>query len=153
MSHYFQYPIICPSCGEPIACYAKQYNELLDDGYTKEDALNELGFTLPCSRIAFLQPTVKYHDTVDRQKIDGVGGKFSFAIGSSSDPNRRFRSEEIPEGINIDHVDQRGKYYEFVRPTTPGIPTHGNRPPQIFRNQEYNGLISSEICGLTYYAG
>ena len=39
---YWEWTIRCITCNQPIACFVPQYLQLLADGYSIEQALNEL---------------------------------------------------------------------------------------------------------------
>lgn len=72
MATYDEYPIRCETCNEQIACHVEAFEVLLQAGYTKEDALNELGITAWCSRIAMTHPTTVFYNMEDRQVIEGL---------------------------------------------------------------------------------
>jgi len=47
-------PIRCFTCGKPVAQDWEKYNEVVDDGKSPKDALDELGYTRVCCRRMFL---------------------------------------------------------------------------------------------------
>jgi DNA-directed RNA polymerase subunit N (RpoN/RPB10) len=68
---YKEYPILCPSCGEPLACYSKEYERLVYNGFTIEDALNELHLMNPCTRAYMMDPTVVKFNIQNTSVIEG----------------------------------------------------------------------------------
>jgi len=71
METYKEYPIRCKTCNEQIACFSADYEILLDSGYTFEAALDELGITEYCSRIAMMTPTIVAFNMENREVIEG----------------------------------------------------------------------------------
>lgn len=71
MEFYKEYPIRCKTCGEQLACYAEEYEQLLESGYSIEDALNELGITDYCSRIGMMNPPIVTFNMENREVIEG----------------------------------------------------------------------------------
>jgi DNA-directed RNA polymerase subunit N (RpoN/RPB10) len=71
MESYREYPIRCKSCGEQIACYAPDFEQAIEEGFTPEEALNQLGITDYCSRIAMLNPVIVAFNMENRQVIEG----------------------------------------------------------------------------------
>ncbi len=47
-------PIRCFSCGKPFAHLYEKYKNLVKDGKTQKEALDELGITRMCCRAQFL---------------------------------------------------------------------------------------------------
>lgn len=72
MDLYTEYPIRCKSCGEQIACFVKEYEQLKSTGLTTEEALNSLGIINWCSRVAFMNPTYVTFNMENRDAIDGI---------------------------------------------------------------------------------
>lgn len=68
---YAEYPIRCSTCNEPIACLAEDYERLLDNGASIEDALNYLGIMAYCSRNAMMNPTYVPYNVQNRRVIEG----------------------------------------------------------------------------------
>lgn len=71
MESYKEYAIRCKTCNEPIAYLAPTYEELLASGVSTEEALNFIGLTEWCSRIAMLTPTIVTFNMENRQVIEG----------------------------------------------------------------------------------
>lgn len=71
MDTYKEYPIRCKSCNEQLACYAPDYEALLEAGSTEEQSLNELGIMAYCSRIAMMNPTIVSFNMENREVIEG----------------------------------------------------------------------------------
>lgn len=71
METYKEYPIRCKTCNEQLACFADDYEGLLDTGLTPEEALNELGITDYCSRISMMAPTIVAFNMENREVIEG----------------------------------------------------------------------------------
>ena len=71
METYEEYPIRCKTCNEQIACFAADYEVLLEAGSSPEEALNQLGITDYCSRMAFLAPTFVAFNMENREVIEG----------------------------------------------------------------------------------
>jgi len=72
MSYYKEYPIRCISCNELLGCYSDLFEELLENNYTPEDALNELNIFNYCSRINMLNPTLVSFNMENREVIEGL---------------------------------------------------------------------------------
>lgn len=68
---YKEYPILCPSCGEPLACYSKEYERLVLNGFSIEQALNELHLMNPCTRAYMMDPTVVKFNIQNSSVIEG----------------------------------------------------------------------------------
>lgn len=71
MENYREYPIRCKSCGGQIACYTHAFELALTQNYTSEAALNELGLTDYCCRMAMLNPVMVAFNMENRQVIEG----------------------------------------------------------------------------------
>jgi DNA-directed RNA polymerase subunit N (RpoN/RPB10) len=71
METYKEYVIRCKSCNEQLACYASEYEALLNGNYSVEDTLNILGIINPCSRIAMMNPTIVSFNMENREVIEG----------------------------------------------------------------------------------
>lgn len=74
MDSYKEYPVRCRTCNEQIACFAADYEELLETGMSIEEALNNLGIMRYCSRIAMMSPTIVTFDMENRDLIEGLKG-------------------------------------------------------------------------------
>jgi DNA-directed RNA polymerase subunit N (RpoN/RPB10) len=73
MLSYRWYPTLCRTCGEPLSCYAKEYeNLILNVGMSIEEALNSLFLMNPCTRSEMMNPTIKFFNL---QNIEVVEGK------------------------------------------------------------------------------
>ena len=71
MDTYKEYPIRCKTCNEQIAAFSGLYEDLLGTGLSREEALNELGISNWCSRIAMMNPTVVNFNMENREVIEG----------------------------------------------------------------------------------
>lgn len=71
METYPEYPIRCETCNEQIAAFAADFEAMVEAGSTVEEALNELGITLECSRIALMNPTHVAFNMENREVIEG----------------------------------------------------------------------------------
>lgn len=71
MEYYKEYPIRCKTCNEQLACFAKDYEEYIQAGHTPQEALDELGIELRCSRIAMVSPTIVCFNMENREVIEG----------------------------------------------------------------------------------
>lgn len=71
METYEEYPIRCKTCNEQIACFAPDFKALLEAGFSAEDALNDLGIMMPCSRTAMIEPTFVAFNMENREVIEG----------------------------------------------------------------------------------
>ena len=72
MESYKEYPVRCKSCGEQIAAFADDFEQLLATGSTIEEALNMLGIMALCSRRAMMNPTTITYNMENRQAIEGL---------------------------------------------------------------------------------
>ncbi|CAH6418988.1 Hypothetical protein HVR_LOCUS174 [uncultured virus] len=71
MEYYKEYSIRCKTTNDQIACFAPTYEGLLASGLSEEEALNELGITTWCCRIAMLNPTIVMFNMENREVIEG----------------------------------------------------------------------------------
>ena len=76
MYSYREYPIRCESCGEQLACYAEEYENLVESFSSQGDsaeerALNILGIMEPCSRINMINPVIRIYNKENRNLIEG----------------------------------------------------------------------------------
>lgn len=71
MESYKEYPIRCKTCNEQIACFSSTYEDLLFTGISEEEALNNIGITKWCSRIAMMNPTIVAFNMENREVIEG----------------------------------------------------------------------------------
>ena len=62
MDYYYEYPIRCKTCNEQIACYSEDFKNYLEATNNVELALDYVGITNWCSRIAMITPIkIKYN--------------------------------------------------------------------------------------------
>ena len=61
---YIVYPISCFTCNKRVGHLAKPYQQLLSQGFSAEDALDQLGLNRPCCRIKIFNP-VRYFFNVE----------------------------------------------------------------------------------------
>lgn len=71
MEYYKEYPIRCKTCNEQLSCFASAYEDYLASGLSEEEALNAIGITDPCSRIAMTNPTIVTFNMENREVIEG----------------------------------------------------------------------------------
>jgi len=71
METYKEYPIRCKTCNEQIACFAEEYENLVDSGLTIEETLNTMDIMHPCSRQAFMNPVTVNFNMENREVIEG----------------------------------------------------------------------------------
>ncbi len=71
MEWYREYPIRCKTCNEPLAVHSPHYEALISQNYSQREALDFLGITLYCSRIAMMNPTIVMFDMENRAVIEG----------------------------------------------------------------------------------
>lgn len=71
MESYKEYSIRCKTCNEQLSCFAADYESYLEAGLSEEDALNAVGITDPCSRIAMTNPTIVTFNMENREVIEG----------------------------------------------------------------------------------
>ena len=119
---YKVYPIRCNTCGRLIDCYAGQYEALLEQGYTIEEALDQLGYKEPMCRIPFMTPTIVKHNLQNQNVVDGTLD-VTKAVAMLEEEIKALPKEKKKlkgEGIQI----QKNNVNEtFVYPTEVGIPT------------------------------
>lgn len=72
MLKYREYPVRCPNCNEQLACYSNEYENMVNNDISKEDALNNLNIRNYCSRIAMLNPNIITYDMENRKVIEGI---------------------------------------------------------------------------------
>jgi DNA-directed RNA polymerase subunit N (RpoN/RPB10) len=75
MESYREYPIRCKTCNAQISRYSDAFEQLVT-GFAGqpnpvEQALNELGITNYCCRIALMTPTIVQFDMENRELIEG----------------------------------------------------------------------------------
>lgn len=118
--HYEEFPICCYTCNENLGIYEDTFNDMLNNGFTKEQALNDLGITDPCSRILMMNPVLVKFDMENRDLIEGI------SESRKQSPNilRRNKSsssnEPIGEGLSLDIDENKEKPFE--EPVYVGVP-------------------------------
>ena len=78
METYNEYPIRCKTCNEQIAARSYEFVELLNSGYSIENALNLMEIFNYCSRIALITPTIVAFNMEQRDLIEGRTGSEVF---------------------------------------------------------------------------
>lgn len=70
--NYKWYPTLCRTCGEPLSCYAQEYeNLILNVGMSIEEALNTLQLMNPCTRSEMMNPTTKFFNIQNTEVVEG----------------------------------------------------------------------------------
>lgn len=95
MEYYEEYPIRCKTCNGQIACYSYEYREYLNSGSTIQQALDSLGLTNYCCRIAMKDPVVVTFDMENRKVIEGskkIDAADDFGVSSVETPNTAFEA-------------------------------------------------------------
>ena len=72
MRTYREYVIRCKTCNEQLACFSQTYEDLIANGLTIEETLNNLGIMLPCSRAAMMNPTYVNFNMENRDVVEGL---------------------------------------------------------------------------------
>jgi DNA-directed RNA polymerase subunit N (RpoN/RPB10) len=181
MEYYKEYSIRCKSCNEQIACFVPDFESLKSTGMTEEEALNEIGITETCSRIAFIHPTYVFHNMENRELIEGF--KTVDNIETSNPNNSSFLQPYFnpcldDSKININEKIEENTTFSLVKSLKSKIkPLIENRELVEDKNEtfkyptlvgfseiNYNPLIGDEfmdvgsmkkskiINGRTYYA-
>lgn len=71
-TYYKEHPIRCKTCFEPIASRTFEFELLLNNGMTVEEALNAMDIMEPCSRIAMMNPTFVFYNLEHRGVVEGT---------------------------------------------------------------------------------
>lgn len=71
MEYYIEYPVACQTCNENVACHVEDFLQLKSIGMSEENALNELGIDLYCTRLAFRGTCVPFN-MEHRKAIEGI---------------------------------------------------------------------------------
>lgn len=95
MEFYLEYPIRCMTCNEQIEAHAPKFESMVGSGISVEDALNAMGITTWCSRIAFMVPVIVNFNMENRDAIDGLK-----PVASVSGP-----SKELPYLISAPEMN------------------------------------------------
>jgi DNA-directed RNA polymerase subunit N (RpoN/RPB10) len=71
MDTYREYPIRCKTCNDQLACFSEDYETLLENDLSIEEALNQLGIMDYCCRISMMTPTIVPFNMENREVIEG----------------------------------------------------------------------------------
>lgn len=72
MDAYNEYMVKCWTCNDLLSCFAADYEAMVANGTTTEEALNNLGLTEPCCRALMLNPVVVTFNMENREVINGL---------------------------------------------------------------------------------
>lgn len=105
MDSFREYPIRCKTCGEPIACKARAFEQALSTGISREEALSGVDLTAYCSRSAMLNPPIVTFDMENREAIEGFKDVRTVVDadpnGSLSDPIFAACTPELQFKLNL----------------------------------------------------
>lgn len=151
------YVIRCGDSGNLIDCRVEDYNKLINQGYSIEEALNKLGIFKECCRTRFIVPSkaflrlenrkliegrIPYSSNLqpDKEVIENEGINLGFMIKAT--PNR-----SIDDVINVEDFEEEYKY-----PTEISIPTVNKRDFPNSKNMRFVGAgkYSEVISGSKY---
>lgn len=71
MNFYYQYAVRCPTCNELIACVSPYFINLVENGSTTEEALNEIGLEKWCCRMTMLNPSPMFFNMEVLDVVEG----------------------------------------------------------------------------------
>lgn len=131
METYEEYPVRCKTCNEQIACFSEDYKALIEAGSTIEEALNELGIMVECSRAALMNPTFVSFNMENREVIEGFK-----SVDAATDDDAQNESmarpvftpclpTQSPQGAPV----LGPQTITLPGPTTPGLP--GMMQPRV----------------------
>ena len=89
MDYYYEYPIRCKTCNEQIACYSEDFKNYLETTNNVELALDYIGITNWCSRIAMMTPIKIKYNLENRALVLGI---------------TNIETDEIPNEENIKFI-------------------------------------------------
>lgn len=69
---YDIHSVMCRTCGSLISCYVSIYKSLLDQGFTIENALNQMNVVNMCCRTCFMSPPKAFFNMIDNDKVRGI---------------------------------------------------------------------------------
>ncbi len=72
MRSYREYVVRCKTCNTPLAHLAQTYEDLVANGLTIEEALNNLGLDMPHCRAAMMNPTYVNFNMENRDVVEGI---------------------------------------------------------------------------------
>lgn len=96
------FPIRCITCGKVLADKQSQYDDLISQGYTVEEALDRVGFWRICCRTRAMNPEVHVFTNIDR-------------------PTRK--RSDVAKIYKISEVAAIGGKSSIQKPRTPKTPT------------------------------
>lgn len=83
MNGYEEWHVRCPSCLEVVRGKVDIFMDLIDSGFSKKEALDNMGINMLCTRKEFITPYYVYHNMENINVIDGHEDSYT-AIGPSS---------------------------------------------------------------------
>lgn len=162
-SYYDLYPVSCFSCGGNIATFVPKYHDLVDSGYTAEQALNELRVRDDCCRYLFTRSSPVYFDMERRDLIIGIKTINQIDVNDNSSYASRIINKNLVP-INVLSQNTDNKFMEpisvtydqttkFNYPTAVGYPTYNPDPSNINLSVNVGEKKQCEILsGRTYLA-
>lgn len=158
METYEEYPIRCKTCNEQLSCYAPTYKELLNSGLSIEEALNQLGITDACSRIAMMNPTIVAFNMENREVIEGFK---SVDAANEADAQNESQSRPVfnpcmgainagPVGTTVQPAPLLrglvGVQQQRVQPNVPGVVTQQIPPIKpLVPGMQTIGLVQAAV--------
>jgi DNA-directed RNA polymerase subunit N (RpoN/RPB10) len=141
MRSYRNYPIKCKTCGEPIAALAQQYESMVTQGLSIEEALNTLGIMNPCTRINMMDSPTLQFDLQDNQVVEGLKDVQSKEVYNYdrdakitvSECLNRYMKETMEQTIGNQGVEAEISVRRQVRPA---MLTRGQIPTRAVKEQE-----------------
>jgi DNA-directed RNA polymerase subunit N (RpoN/RPB10) len=103
MDSYILIPVRC-TCGKIIGKYQKKYENLLEKGFSKEEALNELNIMNICCRMGFISPIKVFTKTINYIKeINSKTEKLSLkqSLDSNSLPSFNENKSSYDQEANL----------------------------------------------------
>ncbi len=79
---YFEYPVRCLSCGEPVAERVAEFERNLNS-MSLEAALDTISMRY-CTRTTLMRPTIRYLNVLDDNKINGTTAGNTICLDSNS---------------------------------------------------------------------
>lgn len=67
-----KYSIRCGDSSDLICCFVSEFEQLQRKGYSKEEAMNELGILKECCRVKLITYSKKFLDLENREYIEGL---------------------------------------------------------------------------------
>lgn len=112
----------CKTCNSQVACFSAQYERSLSNGYSIEEALNDLQIMNVCCRAAMKNPTIVTFEMGNREVIEGTKRASDVLYETISPP---FELEPFLSRIQTQETQPSLQGRTTIRPLAPKEKSRG----------------------------